>query len=1006
MMFKRRAICAVIAAVLVFFFIAPAAIAVHDDGLFELDGNASASAAPGDDWSQVHAGTSSALATSFINDGTNPTDTTYLHTGGSKDIEDFSSWVPTSTDEAPDKDEIMHAYAAAYMSAEKHLVLYFGLDRFDASGDSQVGFWFAKDGVTDDGTTVSGHHQVGDILILSDFVNGGAVPVVRVFKWVGSGGSDGAIDEITPSGSADCASVGAGDDRCAIVNQDTENAPWSFTDKSGSNDFHAGEFYEGGVDLTALGITDNCFSTFIAETRTSQATDARLKDVAMGSFPLCKIDVSKTGSALSKVGDPVHYTITITNSGSATLYKQSIVDDILGNLTDGSNSHITSDDCGSSLAPGDHCTIHLTYTVKAGDPDPLVNHVDVTYNNKSNLSGTEVSDSDSHSTNLFQPSITVAKTGEETAKVGDTVHYHFTITNTSSADSPDLIMNSIDDSLIGDLAGDAPAACDQLAPGASCSFEVDRVVQADDPDPLPNTVTVHYHPDGFPNDIHATDQHIVDLFAPGITVQKTGDSIGKIGDPAHYHFVITNTSSADTPDLVMDSVVDSLIGDLGAAATDAGCATLASGASCSFDAERVVQAGDPDPLPNTVTVHYHPTGFDTDVTAHADHSVNLFQPSVTIDKSGDTLSMVGNDVTYHFVVTNTSSSDSPDLFLNTISDTVLGDLSTPALNAGCGQLASGASCQFDVTRTIQATDTDPLPNTVTVHYHPEGFPNDIHASDDHSVNLFQPSVVVDKNGDLLGKVGDNVHYTFTITNTSSSDTPDLQMDTVDDTLLGSLNVVAINADCASLAPGASCQFTADRVVQAGDPDPLPNTVTVHYHPDGFTNDVTSSDDHAVNLFQPSVAVTKSGPATATVGKPITYTFTVTNTSSADSPPLNIESMTDVGDGWTGLGDLTAMATQAGCGTLAPGASCSFQVTITAPAGPDPLANTVSVLYHPEGFPNNITASAHHSLRLIAVLPEKLTRTGTDTIIFLSVSFTLLLAGLGLRAVARRRTSEQ
>jgi len=389
-----------------------------------------------------------------------------------------------------------------------------------------------------------------------------------------------------------------------------------------------------------------------------------------------------------------------------------------------------------------------------------------------------------------------------------------------------------------------------------------------------------------------------------------------------------------------------------------------------------------------------------------DHEVNLFQPSVTIDKSGDTLSMVGNDVTYHFVITNTSSEDSPDLFLNTISDTVLGDLSTQALDAGCGQLASGASCQFDVTRTIEASDTDPLPNTVTVHYHPEGFPNDIHASDDHSVNLFQPSVVVDKNGDLLGKVGDNVHYTFTITNTSSTDTPDLQMDSVTDTLLGTLNVVAINANCASLASGASCQFTADRVVQAGDPDPLPNTVTVHYHPEGFTNDVQSSDDHSVNLFQPSVAVTKSGPATATVGKPITYTFTVTNTSSEDSPPLNIESMTDVGDGWTGLGDLTAMATQAGCGTLAPGASCSFQVTITAPASPDPLANTVSVLYHPEGFPNNITATAHHSLRLIAVLPQKLTRTGTDTILFTALALTFVLGGLGLRVAARRRRSAQ
>ena len=44
-------------------------------------------------------------------------------------------------------------------------------------------------------------------------------------------------------------------------------------------------------------------------------------------------------------------------------------------------------------------------------------------------------------------------------------------------------------------------------------------------------------------------------------------------------------------------------------------------------------------------------------------------------------------------------------------------------------------------------------------------------------------------------------------------------------------------------------------MQAGDPDPLPNTVTVHYHPEAFADsDVQSSDSHEVNLFQPSVTV--------------------------------------------------------------------------------------------------------------------------------------------------------
>jgi len=997
---SRRAGVALLALLLAFMFVGPAAFAVHDEGLFELDGNASASAAPGDDWSQVHAGTSSALATAFVTDGTDPTDTTYLHMGGSKDIEDFSSWERTTTDEAPDKDEIMHAFAAGYTNAGGDLIVYFGMDRFDASGDAQVGFWFAQDKVGISGTNVTGHHQVGDILVLSDFVNGGSVPEVRVFKWVGSGGSDGAIDEVTTSGSADCGSAPANDERCAIVNAGTVNAPWPFEDKSNSTDFLAGEFYEGGINLSALNLDQGCIQSFIAETRTSQSTDARLKDVAMGGFPLCGISVSKTGDRLSKKTDTTHYTITVTNTGAIKLYKESIDDSILGDLTDATDANIGSSTCGASLDPGDSCVIHLSYVVPGNAPDPLVNTVDIVYDDKASLTGDEVTDSDSWSTNLFQPSVTVEKSGDTLSKVGDPVHYTFKITNTSSDDSPDLILDSVVDDVIGDLAGDAPAACDQLAPGASCSFNVSRDVQADDPNPLVNRVDVHYHPAGFPNDITAHDTHSVKLFGPGVTIEKTGDTLGKIGDVAHYHFKITNTSTEGSPDLILASISDNVVGDLKTAATAAGCDVLAVGDSCEFNAERTVQQGDADPLVNRVDALYHPEGFPNDITAFDTHSLNLFQPSVTIDKAADAdRGKIGDPVTYTFTIHNTSSDDSPDLELATISDDVLGDLKAEALAADCGTLAPDSSCHFSVQHTVTADDLDPLVNRVDVLYHPQGFPNDITAFDTHSLNLFQPSVTVEKTGDALGKIGDAAHYDFTITNTSSEDSPDLILESVSDNVIGDLTASATAAECGTLSPGESCHFTAERVVVASDPDPLVNRVDVLYHPQGFPNDITAFDTHSLNLFQPSVTVAKDGPATVTVGQPLTYTFTIHNTSSSDSPPLNIESMTDVGSGWAGLGDLTDEAKANGCGTLASDASCSFQVTITAPASPDPLANTVSVLYHPNGFPNDIRATANHSLRLVQVLPRKLVRTGADVGTFLALGLALALGGVGLRYLA-------
>ena len=64
----------------------------------------------------------------------------------------------------------------------------------------------------------------------------------------------------------------------------------------------------------------------------------------------------------------------------------------------------------------------------------------------------------------------VDKTGGTLSKVGDEVNYTITITNASSADSPNLVKDSIGDTL---LTLTPPAACDELAAGASCTIVID-----------------------------------------------------------------------------------------------------------------------------------------------------------------------------------------------------------------------------------------------------------------------------------------------------------------------------------------------------------------------------------------------------------------------------------------------------------------------------------------------------------------------------------------------------
>ena len=431
-----------------------------------------------------------------------------------------------------------------------------------------------------------------------------------------------------------------------------------------------------------------------------------------------------------------------------------------------------------------------------------------------------------------------------------------------------------------------------------------------------------------------------------IKVEKSGDELSKVGDKVKYDFKITN--DGDIP-LELDSATDTLLGDLAAAATAAGCDDLAAGESCEFSVERTVQAGDPDPLPNTVTVEYSgtfPGGASAEATDSDDHSVNLFQPSVMIDKTGDTtLSKVGDTVNYEIKVTNGSSADSPDLICD-VTDTLLGTLADDIT------LEPGDVETFTPSRVVEANDPDPLVNTASVDCKVDGFPNELSDSDDHSVNLFQPSVMIEKMGTELSKIGDPVDYTIKVTNTSSADSPNLTCDISDPT-------VGVDKQDVNLGPGGVDNTSVDDfVIPAGASDPFVNTASVDCSVDGFPNQLaTQTASHEVNLFQPSVLVVKTGPSEAVEGDTITYDYTITNTSSADSPDLILETVVD-----DVVGALTAVAAANGCATLAPGGSCSFSADFTIPAGtPSPLVNTVVVDYHPDKFENEIKDDDDHSV---------------------------------------------
>src|SRR5262249_13753776 len=167
--------------------------------LFEIDGNTVDGAAPGDDWNTLFdqngnpTGNGSAEEADFVHDlPAKQGDSSTFTGGGSKDILDLNNWQSTAGS-VPPQDDILNAYAARDIDPSNgDLLIYFGQDRGSTNGDAQMGVWFFQEQVVINGSgafvdatnpLLPAHHQVGDILILANFSNGGKIGTTQVYEW-------------------------------------------------------------------------------------------------------------------------------------------------------------------------------------------------------------------------------------------------------------------------------------------------------------------------------------------------------------------------------------------------------------------------------------------------------------------------------------------------------------------------------------------------------------------------------------------------------------------------------------------------------------------------------------------------------------------------------------------------------------------------------------------------------------------------------------------------------
>ncbi|MER5747263.1 hypothetical protein ABT097_28835 [Streptomyces sp. NPDC002225] len=337
---------------------------------------------------------------------------------------------------------------------------------------------------------------------------------------------------------------------------------------------------------------------------------------------------------------------------------------------------------------------------------------------------------------------------------------------------------------------------------------------------------------------------------------------------------------------------------------------------------QVLSTPAPQPVPSTYKFGFAAsTGAFTDVHLIRNVSVHSAAPlpqlnlvkQVSQDPPLELPLTPGTEVPYEYVVTNSGGVPLTDV---TVADDRVTGISCPRTT-----LAVGASMTCTGTYTVTAADAaaGEVTNRATAHGRADDTPV-VSPPDEVTLPVQRgPGIRLEKSVDdtRVYEVGDEVTYTYTVTNTGPTELTGVSVS--DDRVTG------VTCGTTTLAPagqpGDSTTCTGTYRITDADAaaESVTNTATAHGRSDGTA--VESEPDRATVLVasELSLGLTKSVDDSRVYrpGDHVTYTYTVTNTSNV--PLTNIAVTDDL------VPDVTCEAT-----TLAPGASttCTGTYTVT------------------------------------------------------------------------------
>ncbi len=474
-----------------------------------------------------------------------------------------------------------------------------------------------------------------------------------------------------------------------------------------------------------------------------------------------------------------------------------------------------------------------------------------------------------------------------------------------------------------------------------------------------------------------------DVPVDAITIVKTASpgTVHAAGDQVTYSFLVTNTGSETLHGITVADTQLPPASQAGLSAVTCLVTTLAPGASTTCTATYTVTQADIDhgSVDDTATATGTPPSGPRVTSPPSDASVTATAaPGISIVKSATVSDvahfLAGQAITYTFVVTNTGNVTLHDVRVTDTGFTGTGPLSAVSCPDGGGTstvpaLAPGTQAICTATYTLTTADVDAgsLSNTGNATGTPPTGADVTAASPLDLPAAQNPAVSIEKSASpgTVHAPGDQVTYTFKVTNTGNTT---LHAVTVDDTQVPPAsqgNLSAITCLDTTLVPGQFTTCTATYTVTQADIDngSVDDTATASgTSPSGLA--VTSAPSAAsVTAAQvPGIGIVKSAsPSDAahfTSGQLVTYTFVVTNAGNVTLAPVTV---TDTG--FTGSGTPPAVSCPPGgtgaIASLAPGAqaTCTAAYTLTqADIDAKTLADTGNATGTPPAGPDVTAAS--------------------------------------------------